>query len=307
MSVFSDQVKIVEVGPRDGLQNEKSVLSVADRVELIEKLAAAGLKFVEGGSFVSPKAIPQMTDSELVWDKSKHLEIDLSFLVPNQKGLERAMAAGVKSIAVFTATSEAFTQKNIGMTVKDSLHLYEDLIPAAKEKGLKVRGYISTAFGCPYEGDQDPRRLVKMARQLLDLGCFEVSIGDTIGVAHPKQVKDVFFALQSEVGLESLAGHFHDTRGCALLNIQTALDIGLRTFDSSVGGLGGCPYAEGSSGNVATEEVAWLLEGQGLQTGVKLEDLLKVSEWIEGKVGRPLKSRLYLSKPKRFFYFTQGA
>ncbi len=307
MSVFSDQVKIVEVGPRDGLQNEKSILSVGDRLELIQKLASCGLKWIEGGSFVSPKAIPQMVDSELVWEKAKNLEIDLSFLVPNQKGLERALASGVKSIAVFTATSDSFTQKNIGMTVKDSLHLYEDLIPAAKDKGIKVRGYISTAFGCPYEGEQDPRRLVKIARQLLDLGCFEVSIGDTIGVAHPKQVKDVFFALQSEVGLENLAGHFHDTRGCALLNIQTALEIGLRTFDSSIGGLGGCPYAEGSSGNVATEEVAWLLEGHGLQTGVNLEELLKVSTWVEAKIGRSLKSKLYLSKPKRFFYFTQGA
>jgi len=307
MSVFSDQVKIVEVGPRDGLQNEKSILSVVDRLELIQKLASCGLKWIEGGSFVSPKAIPQMVDSELEWEKAKNLEIDLSFLVPNQKGLERALASGVKSIAVFTATSDSFTQKNIGMTVKDSLHLYEDLIPAAKDKGIKVRGYISTAFGCPYEGEQDPRRLVKTARQLLDLGCFEVSIGDTIGVAHPKQVKDVFFALQSEVGLENLAGHFHDTRGCALLNIQTALESGLRTFDSSIGGLGGCPYAEGSSGNVDTEEVAWLLEGHGLQTGVNLEELLKVSTWVEDKIGRSLKSKLYLSKPKRFFYFTQGA
>jgi len=307
MSVFSDQIKLVEVGPRDGLQNEKVTLPVTDRADLIQKLAASGLRFIEAGSFVSPKAIPQMVESELVWEKTKQLEVQLSFLVPNLKGLERALEAGVRSVAVFTATSDAFTQKNIGMSVKDSLHLYEDLIPAAKEKGLSVRGYISTAFGCPYEGDQDPRKLLKIARQLLELGCEEVSIGDTIGVAHPRQVKEVFFALQTEVGLEKIAGHFHDTRGCALLNIQSALDLGLRTFDSSIGGLGGCPYAEGSSGNVATEEVVWLMEGQGLQTGVRLDELLGVSQWVEGKIGRALKSKLYLSKPKRFFYFTPSA
>jgi len=307
MSVFSDQIKLVEVGPRDGLQNEKVTLPVTDRADLIQKLAASGLRFIEAGSFVSPKAIPQMVESELVWEKTKQLEVQLSFLVPNLKGLERALEAGVRSVAVFTATSDAFTQKNIGMSVKDSLHLYEDLIPAGKEKGLSVRGYISTAFGCPYEGDQDPRKLLKIARQLLELGCEEVSIGDTIGVAHPRQVKEVFFALQTEVGLEKIAGHFHDTRGCALLNIQSALDLGLRTFDSSIGGLGGCPYAEGSSGNVATEEVVWLMEGQGLQTGVRLDELLGVSQWVEGKIGRALKSKLYLSKPKRFFYFTPSA
>ncbi len=303
-SVFSDTVKIVEVGPRDGLQNEAKTLSVQDRAELIQKLVSAGLKWLEGGSFVSPKAIPQMVDSEKVWDTLKNSldEVDLSFLVPNEKGLERALSSGVKSIAVFTATSDSFNQKNIGMTVKESLKLLRDLVPQAIEKGLRVRGYVSTAFGCPYEGPQDVGRLVKTCQELLSFGCYEVSVGDTIGVAHPKQVKDVFETLQSEMSIEQLAGHFHDTRGAALANIQTALELGMRTFDSSVGGLGGCPYAQGSSGNVATEEVVWLMEGQGLKSGVNLDSLLSVAGWVESRIGRPLKSKLYLSKPSRLYF-----
>jgi hydroxymethylglutaryl-CoA lyase len=303
MSVFSDSVKIVEVGPRDGLQNEAQSLSVADRIELIKRLKATGLKWIEGGSFVSPKAIPQMAESEKVFETFKRDdEINLSFLVPNEKGLERALEAGVKSIAVFTATSDTFTQKNIGMSVLDSLEIYRRMLPVALEKGLQVRGYISTAFGCPYEGSQNPQKLYKICKQLLELGCYEISVGDTIGVAHPVQVKEIFFQLQTDFGLERFAGHFHDTRGMAIVNVQTALDLGLRVFDASVGGLGGCPYAQGSSGNLATEELVWLLHGQRYQTGVDLTQLLQTAEWVEGKVGRPLKSKLYLAKPHKLFY-----
>lgn len=303
-SVYSCEVKVVEVGPRDGLQNEAKVLSVGERVEMIQKLEAAGLRFIEGGSFVSPKAIPQMIDSEKVWESLKSkAEADLSFLVPNAKGLERALASQVKSVAVFSATSDEFNKKNIGMTVKESLNSYRPIVSEAVEKGLRVRGYVSTAFGCPYEGKQSVSKLIDVTQKLFEFGCYEVSIGDTIGVAHPKQVHEVFCELQASVGLDRLAGHFHDTRGAALANIKTALDLGLRIFDSSIGGLGGCPYAQGSSGNVATEEVVWLLEGAGMKTGVSLESLLGVAAWVESKVGRPLKGRLYLSKPKQFFFF----
>lgn len=299
MSVYSDVVKIVEVGPRDGLQNEKQILSVEDRVELIRRLIKAGARFIEGGSFVSPKAIPQMQDSEKVWDAFKKTDdIDLSFLVPNEKGLERAIAAGVKSIAVFTATSDEFNKKNIGMSVSESLEVCRKIIPQAISKNLKVRGYISTAFGCPYEGPQAPSKLYKIAEQLLDFGCYEISVGDTIGIAHPKQVHDVFYDIQAEFGLEKFAGHFHDTRGAALTNIKTAVDLGLRVIDASVGGLGGCPYAQGSSGNVATEEVVWLLEGLGLKTGIKLEQVLETAEWVEQRIGRSLKSKLFLARKR---------
>jgi len=302
--VFSDQIKVVEVGPRDGLQNEGLTLSVEDRIHFIVNLVAAGCRFLEGGSFVSPKAIPQMIDSELVWAGLRNkTEADLSFLVPNLKGLERAVAADVKSIAVFTATSNAFNQKNIGMTVKESMNVLRDLVPQAVEKGLNVRGYISTAFGCPYEGKQNVGSVVSMTKDLLAYGCYEVSVGDTIGVAHPRQVSEVFSALQAEIDLSKVAGHFHDTRGAALVNIRTAVEMGLRTFDSSIGGLGGCPYAQGASGNVATEEVVWLLEGMGLQTGVNLDALMQTAVWIESKIGRQLKSRLFLAKPKTYFYF----
>lgn len=297
MSVYADSIKIVEVGPRDGLQNEKQILSVADRIEFITRLIGAGHKFLEAGSFVSPKAIPQLQDSEKVWEGlSKFDEIDLSFLVPNDKGLERALEVKVKSISVFTATSDTFNQKNIGMTVDESLNVLRKLVPTALQKGLKVRGYISTAFGCPYEGAQAPVKLYKILRELLSFGCYEVSVGDTIGSAHPQQVHDVFNDIQSEFGLDRIAGHFHDTRGAALVNIKTALDLGLRVVDASVGGLGGCPYAAGSSGNVATEEVVWLVEGLGFRTGIDLPKLLEAAEWVEKKIGRTLKSKLFLAR-----------
>lgn len=298
-------VKIVEVGPRDGLQNETKTLSIADRIELIRRLVDAGAKFLEGGSFVSPKAIPQMADSELVLAAVKDLESDLSFLVPNLRGLARALDAEAKSIAVFTATSNSFNQKNIGMSVADSLQEIKSIILESKKLQLRVRGYVSTAFGCPYEGAQSSQELIRLVNDLFAFGCDEVSVGDTIGVAHPRQVKDVLQLLSANKSILSrLAFHFHDTRGMAIANIQAALDLGVRIFDSSIGGLGGCPYAQGSSGNVATEEVVWLVNGYGFQTGFSLEKLMKVAQWIEEKVERPLKAKLYLSKPKQFYYFS---
>ncbi len=243
-------VKIVEVGPRDGLQNEKETLSVSDRVDFIKRLMNAGNLWIEGGSFVSPKAIPQMIDSEKVFeslrDDIKASHVDLSFLVPNEKGLERAKVAGVNSIAVFTATSNTFTSKNIQRTVEESLQEFSKIAKESESLKMHMRGYISTAFGCPYEGRQDPNEVVRLAGALLDRGCFEVSIGDTIGVAHPRQIRDVFSKLKTTFGLKRIAAHLHDTRGAALLNIREALDVGVRVFDSSAGGLGGCPYAPGA-------------------------------------------------------------
>lgn len=302
---MSESIKIVEVGPRDGLQNEAKTLSVEDRVELIRKLREAGCHSIEAGSFVSPKAIPQLVDSEKVWEELKDLDADLSFLVPNQKGLERALSAGVKSIAVFTATSDAFNQKNIGMTVKDSLSVIRMICTEAKSKSavpIRIRGYISTAFGCPYEGPQPVERALDLVDELFQMGCEEVSIGDTIGVAHPQQVAEMVKKLKQSTDLGQIAMHFHDTRGMAVVNIKTALDQGIRIFDSSIGGLGGCPYATGSAGNVASEEVAWLLEGFGFNSGLSIEKLLDVSKWIETKIERRLKSKLYLSNPKRMFF-----
>lgn len=297
-------IKIVEVGPRDGLQNEGKTLSVETRVEFIRRLVGSGLKSIESGSFVSPKAIPQLVDSEKVWAALSEASADLSFLVPNLKGLERALRAKVKSIAVFTATSESFNSKNIGMGVEESLSVIEKICSEVRTlaPGLNVRGYVSTAFGCPYEGPQSVKRVIEIVERLFRLGCSEISVGDTIGVAHPAQVKGLLSDFKTAIGLDRLAMHFHDTRGMAIANMVTSLDQGIRIFDSSVGGLGGCPYATGSSGNVATEEVAWLMEGFGLKTGVSIDRLLEVSKWIESQIERRLKSKLYLSQPKRLFF-----
>jgi hydroxymethylglutaryl-CoA lyase len=302
----SESVKIVEVGPRDGLQNEKKNWSVEDRLELLRKLIGAGLRYLEGGSLVSPKAVPQMQGSEDVWvqlrGEAKASQVDLSFLVANQKGFDRAVDAGIVSLALFSATSSSFTQKNIGMTVEESLVRFKELAKQAKAQQLRIRGYVSTVFGCPYEGKQEPAKGIEIIRQLFEMGCDEVSVGDTIGVAHPRQIRDFFTTAASEFDISRIAAHLHDTRGMALTNILVALERGVRIFDSSVGGLGGCPYAPGSSGNVATEEVVYLLEGEGFKTGIDLKKLLDVSAWVESKLDRGLKSKFYLSKPSQFYY-----
>ncbi len=299
---MSESVKIVEVGARDGLQNEGLTLPVSDRIEFLKKLMASGLQWLEGGSFVSPKAVPAMADSEKVFESLKNSQADLSFLVPNEKGLDRAMEYGVQSIAIFSATSDSFTQKNINRGVDESLKEFAGIVGRAKASKMRVRGYVSTAFGCPFEGRQDPKRVLQVTEALFKMGCDEVSIGDTIGVAHPRQVREVFSQLRSQFGLENLAAHMHDTRGAALLNIREALNLGVRIFDSSVGGLGGCPYAPGASGNVATEEVVWFLEGEGFKTGVALEGLLSASSWIESRLSHSLRSRFYQSKRKPYYF-----
>lgn len=300
---MKEKVKFVEVGPRDGLQNENVQLSSDAKAELISRLVDAGVSSLEAGSFVSPKAIPQMADSEEVFKKvPKTAKADFIFLVANEKGLERAMQAGVSSIALFTATSDSFTQKNIRCSVEESLQRFESLSKEAKSKSLSVRGYVSTVFGCPYEGPQDVSRAIEVSRRLFNMGCDEVSLGDTIGVAHPKQVREFWKDFRSEIKESRVAGHFHDTRGSALANVLVSLEEGIRIFDGSVGGLGGCPYAPGASGNVASEEVLWLLEGQGLETGVSIEKLLDCISWFESHLNRPIKSKLYLSDPKRLYY-----
>jgi isopropylmalate/homocitrate/citramalate synthase len=262
-------VTVVEVGPRDGLQNEQAIVPADAKLELIDRLAAAGLPVVEATSFVSPRAVPQLADADEVMRGLRRAPgVRYPVLVPNTRGLERAQAAGATEIAVFTAASESFTQANIGMSIDRSLEVFEAVVGAARESGMWVRGYVSTAFGCPYEGAVDPAAVGRVAGALDAMGCDEVSIGDTIGVALPGQVPDVVGAVSAGVPIERIALHLHDTRGNALRNVDAGLELGVRTFDSSAGGLGGCPFAPGAPGNLATESLVEHLHTHGLQTGV---------------------------------------
>jgi hydroxymethylglutaryl-CoA lyase len=274
-------VKIVEVGPRDGLQNEKHSISLATKLELIERLAAAGLRTIEAGAFVSPKWVPQMADSlQVLQALDLNAGIDYPVLVPNDKGLDAALEAGVREIAVFGAASEAFSHKNINASIAESLLRFESVMKRAQAANIKVRGYVSCVLGCPYEGDIAPYKVAEVARALYDMGCYEISLGDTIGVGTPNKVTAMLDAVTEVVPVTKLAGHFHDTYGMAIANIHTALQAGVRTFDSSVAGLGGCPYAKGASGNVATEDVVYLLHGLGYHTGVDLEQLADTAWFI---------------------------
>jgi len=275
------QVKIVEVGPRDGLQNEKHTVALATKLELIERLAAAGLRTIEAGAFVSPKWVPQMADSlQVLQALDLDAGIDYPVLVPNDKGLDAALEAGVREIAVFGAASEAFSHKNINASIAESLLRFESVMKRAQAANIKVRGYVSCVLGCPYEGDTAPYKVAEVARALYDMGCYEISLGDTIGVGTPNKVTAMLDAVTEVVPVAKLAGHFHDTYGMAIANIHTALQAGVRTFDSSVAGLGGCPYAKGASGNVATEDVVYLLHGLGYHTGVDLEQLADTAWFI---------------------------
>jgi isopropylmalate/homocitrate/citramalate synthase len=291
-------IKIVEVGPRDGLQNEEKILPLKIKVLLIEKLIHSGLKNIEAGAFVSSKWVPQMADSDklfLILKKKGILEKNkmISALVPNLVGLERAQKSFVKSIAVFGASSESFSKKNINCSVKESLFRFSEVTKKALKNKIKVRGYLSTAFGCPYEGKVPIKQVERLIKSYLDLGISEVSIGDTIGVATPKQVKNLLKLFSVNEIEKSLAMHFHDTRGTALANVLMSLDLGIRTFDSSVGGLGGCPYAKGASGNLATEDLVYLLNGMGLKSNVDIEELIKITHWLERSVlNKTLPSRL---------------
>ncbi len=288
-------VKIVEVGPRDGLQNEKIILPTEDKFNFISLLADAGLKTIEVTSFVKAPAIPQMSDAPALFEKVKGslMKKGISFpcLVPNLKGYEAAKASGVKEIALFSATSNTFTKKNINASVDESFERMKDVAIQAKQDGIKIRGYISTAFGCPYEGEMSEKELILVAKRFLNLGVYEISVGDTIGVAVPSQVKKYLKALKAEISLDNLAMHLHDTRGMALANILVSLEEGIRIFDSSAGGIGGCPYAKGATGNVATEDVWYLLESQGLKTGIDLAKLAKASSFMLSKINRETESK----------------
>jgi len=291
-----ERVTVYEVGPRDGLQNESETLPVAVRAEFVDRLTDAGLPAIEVGSFVSPKAIPQLADTEELYRRIHPASgVRYPALVPNLRGLERALAAGVREIAVFTAATETFNQKNVNAGVDESIERFRPVVARAKEEKIRVRGYVSTAFGCPYEGEVAPEAVREVVHKLLDLPVDEISVGDTIGVATPSGVYDVIEALyDSGVTRGVLALHFHDTRGTALANVYAGLECGVTTFDASAGGLGGCPYAPGASGNLATEDLLYLLEGLGIETGVTLPKLVEASRFIAGKLGRRPPGR-YLS------------
>ena len=290
---YPASVRIVEVGPRDGLQNENTVVPTDVKVELIERLAAAGLPSVEAGAFVSPRWVPQMADSAAVLRRLKRRPgTSYPVLVPNKKGLDAALEAGVEEIAVFAAASESFSRKNINCSIAESLERFRPVAVRALEHGLKIRGYVSCALGCPYEGEVPAPKVAEVAAALAALGCYEVSLGDTIGVGTPLKARAMVEAVATGVPLSSLAVHFHDTYGQALANILACLEAGIAVIDSSVAGLGGCPYAAGASGNVATEDLLYMLRGLGISTGVDLASVAATGIWICANLGRPNGSRV---------------
>ena len=290
---MSDQVRIVEVGPRDGLQNEKTPVSVEGRIAFIEALLAAGLHAIEVGAFVSPKAIPQMKGSDEVLRRvSRHTDDEFHVLVPNEKGYEAARAAGAKVIAVFASASEGFSRANINCSVAESIERFKPVIARARADGIKVRGYISCVIACPYDGETKPQAVVDVAKILWDLGCYEVSLGDTIGVGTPRKARELLRAVAGYVPIAHLAMHFHDTYGQALANLYAGMEEGARVIDSAAGGLGGCPYAPGATGNVATEDVVYMLEGLGVATGVDMGRLVAATNEISRLIGRPPVSRV---------------
>jgi hydroxymethylglutaryl-CoA lyase len=292
--VTPSRVTIVEVGPRDGLQNEQVTVATADKIAFVDRLSAAHLPVIEVSAFVSPKWVPQMGDaSEVFAGITRATGIRYTALVPNLAGLDRALAAGVTEIAVFAASTETFSRKNINQSIDESLAAYRQVCNRAIAAGLRVRGYLSTAFGCPFEGDVPPARVADVAARLSELGVFEVSISDTIGIAHPGQVPRVLDAVLTRLPVDRVALHFHDTRGTALANVLTALPYGIATFDASAGGLGGCPYAPGAAGNLATDDLLYMLNGLGIDTGVSLDALTVASEFIASKIDHPLPSRYF--------------
>jgi isopropylmalate/homocitrate/citramalate synthase len=285
-------VRIVEVGPRDGLQNEPQIVPLAAKVELIERLADAGLLGVEAGAFVSPKSVPQMADTAAVLKSMKRrANVSYPVLVPNQRGLEAALEAGAHEIAIFGAATESFSRKNINCSIAESLERFTAVCDAALAERLRVRGYVSCVLGCPYEGEVAPARVAEVAARLAEMGCYEISLGDTIGVGTAGKVRDLIEEVASAVPVEKLAVHFHDTYGQALANILVALQMGVAVVDASVAGLGGCPYAPGASGNVATEDVLYLLQGLGIETGVDLERVAATGCWISDLLRRPNASK----------------
>ncbi|MBW0234999.1 hydroxymethylglutaryl-CoA lyase [Pseudomonas taetrolens] len=286
-------VRLIEVGPRDGLQNEAMPISVADKVQLVDALTDAGLGYIEVGSFVSPKWVPQMAGSADVFARIQHKPgVVYGALAPNLRGFEDAVAAGVKEVAVFAAASEAFSQRNINCSISESLARFVPILEAAQQHGISVRGYVSCVLGCPYEGNVSPQQVAAVAKELYAMGCYEVSLGDTIGTGTPNATRAMFEAVTAHVPRQKLAGHFHDTYGQALVNIYASLQEGIAVFDSSIAGLGGCPYAKGASGNVATEDVLYMLQGMGIETGVDMDKLLLAGQHICNVLGRVTGSRV---------------
>src|SRR5258706_12091451 len=280
-------VRIVEMGPRDGLQNEPGEVPTAVKLELIERLGDAGLPAIEATAFVSPKWVPQMADhTEVLEGIRRRPGVDYPVLTPNLKGFEAARAAGATEVAVFAAASEAFSKKNINCSIAESLDRFRPVAEEAKKHGVKVRGYVSCVLGCPYEGEVPPASVARVAKALYGMGCYEVSLGDTIGTGTPAKTRAMIEACAADVPIAKLAGHYHDTYGQALANIYASLELGVRTFDASIAGLGGCPYAKGATGNVATEDVVYMLDGLGIETGIDLEKLFRAGEFICKALGR---------------------
>jgi hydroxymethylglutaryl-CoA lyase len=291
---MTSAVRIVEVGPRDGLQNERASLGAAEKVAFTDRLSSAGLPAIEVTAFVNPARVPQMADaSEVARGITRRPGVTYSALVPNLVGLERARAAEMDDVAIFAAASETFSRRNINQGIDESMATYGAVVGAAASAGIRVRGYLSTCFGCPYEGAVDPERVAALAERLAAMGVYEVVLSDTIGVAHPGQVRQVLHLVAARVPLGRLALHFHDTRGTALANVLAALDRGVTVFDASAGGLGGCPFAPGAAGNLATEDLVYMLDGLGVHTGVDLGAVVEASAFIEGRLDHPLPSRVY--------------
>ncbi|MBI3494341.1 MAG: hydroxymethylglutaryl-CoA lyase [Acidobacteria bacterium] len=290
--MIQKRITVVEVGPRDGLQNERTVVSTTDKIAFVDRLSAANLPVIEVSAFVSPKWVPQMADAADVFAGiTRRSGTRYAALVPNLAGLDRALAAGVTEIAVLVSSTESFSRKNTNQSIDESLTTYRQVSDRARAAGVRARGYLSTAFGCPYEGDVPPDRVADVAARLDDLGVFEVAISDTIGVAHPGQISRVLDAVLERLPVDHVALHFHDTRGTALANVLTALSYGISTFDASAGGLGGCPYAPGAAGNLATDDLIYMLNGMGIETGVSLTALSEASAWIGSKIDHPLPSK----------------
>jgi len=288
----SDDVRIIEMGPRDGLQNEKVAIGIEARIAFVEALVAAGLNTCEVGAFVSPRAVPQMQGSDQVLRAANRLPGEFHVLVPNEKGYEAARAAGAKVVSVFASASEGFSRANINCSIAESIERFKPVLARARADGVKVRGYVSCVLGCPFDGDVKPEAVARVSKQLRDLGCYEISLGDTIGVGTPAKARQLLRVVGSEVPASCLAMHFHDTYGQALANLYAGLEEGVRVIDAAAGGLGGCPYAPGATGNVATEDVVYMLEGMGVAIGVDMDRLLAATNQVSGVIGRPPVSRV---------------
>ncbi|MES5815216.1 hydroxymethylglutaryl-CoA lyase [Pseudoxanthomonas sp. Soil82] len=292
-SAAGDFVRIVEVGPRDGLQNESAMVATADKIELVDRLSATGLRSIEATSFVSPRWVPQLADAaEVMAGIHRRPGVSYPVLVPNEQGYERARAAGADEVAVFTAASEAFNRRNINASIDESIERFAPVLARAREDGVRVRGYVSTVLGCPYQGEVPVAEVVRVARRLHALGCYEISLGDTIGVGTPHQAREMLLAVATEVPMPALAVHFHDTYGQALANVAACVEAGVRVADSAVAGTGGCPYAKGASGNVASEDLVYMLRGMGIETGIDLEALADTGRWLASRLGRSTGSKV---------------